>query len=74
MSTGTGSESRMDVSTVVFFCMAFATLVTLLVIPAMYRLLCAKTTSPGHVAAQLEKAMQQDYVGRSTHGELPPSS
>ncbi|MGF1878055.1 multidrug efflux RND transporter permease subunit [Photobacterium frigidiphilum] len=74
MSTGAGSESRMAVGTVVFFGMAFATLVTLLVIPAMYRLLCAKTTSPGHVAAQLEKAMQQDYVGRSTHGELPPSS
>ncbi|PSW03839.1 multidrug efflux RND transporter permease subunit [Photobacterium lipolyticum] len=70
-SSGAGSESRLAVGTVVFFGMAFATLVTLLVIPAMYRLLSGKTTSPGHVAAQLEKAMQHDYIGRASHGELP---
>ena len=57
ISTGAGAESRMAVGTVVFFGMAFATLVTLFVIPAMYRLLSAKTTSPGFVAAQLEQAL-----------------
>ncbi|GHA47781.1 multidrug efflux RND transporter permease subunit [Photobacterium aphoticum] len=57
MSTGAGSESRIAVGTVVFFGMAFATLVTLIVIPAMYRLMSAKTQSPGYVAEQLEKAL-----------------
>ncbi|MPY21152.1 efflux RND transporter permease subunit [Shewanella psychropiezotolerans] len=57
MSTGAGSESRIAVGTVVFFGMAFATFVTLLVIPAMYRLISAKTTSPGFVEAQLEEAI-----------------
>ncbi|MFT6256807.1 MAG: HAE1 family hydrophobic/amphiphilic exporter-1, partial [Cellvibrionaceae bacterium] len=39
VSTGAGSESRIAVGTVIFFGMAFATVVTLLVIPAMYRLI-----------------------------------
>jgi len=71
LSTGAGAESRVAVGTVVFFGMAFATFVTLLVIPAMYRLMSEKTASPGHVAEQLEKALQHDYIGRSSHGELP---
>jgi hydrophobe/amphiphile efflux-1 (HAE1) family protein len=53
LSSGAGSESRIAVGTVVFFGMGFATLVTLLVIPAMYRLLSGKTHSPGFVEAQL---------------------
>lgn len=57
MSTGAGAESRIAVGTVVFFGMAFATFVTLLVIPAMYRLLSGKTNSPGFVAAQLEEEL-----------------
>ncbi|MGF1699165.1 multidrug efflux RND transporter permease subunit [Photobacterium makurazakiensis] len=71
VSTGAGAESRVAVGTVVFFGMAFATFVTLLVIPAMYRLVSGKTKSPGHVAEQLEKALQHDYVGRPTHGDIP---
>ncbi|TVP12223.1 multidrug efflux RND transporter permease subunit [Shewanella sp. KCT] len=57
LSSGAGSESRIAVGTVVFFGMAFATLVTLLVIPAMYRLISGRTRSPGFVAAQLETAI-----------------
>ncbi|QUJ68186.1 efflux RND transporter permease subunit [Photobacterium sp. GJ3] len=71
LSTGAGYESRISVGTVVFFGMAFATLVTLFVIPAMYRLVCTHTQSPGHVAAQLQKALEHDYVGRRSHGDLP---
>ncbi|WP_025819381.1 multidrug efflux RND transporter permease subunit [Shewanella marina] len=59
ISTGAGAESRIAVGTVVFFGMAFATLVTLFVIPAMYRLLSVHTHSPGFVEAQLTAAMQQ---------------
>ncbi|WP_076543029.1 multidrug efflux RND transporter permease subunit [Shewanella sp. UCD-KL21] len=58
MSTGAGSESRIAVGTVVFFGMAFATLVTLLVIPAMYRLISGATHSPGYVEQQLNQAIE----------------
>lgn len=57
MSSGAGSESRIAVGTVVFFGMAFATFVTLLVIPAMYRLISGATHSPGYVEAQLNDAI-----------------
>lgn len=57
-SSGAGSESRIAVGTVVFFGMAFATFVTLLVIPAMYRLISAATHSPGYVEAQLDAAIE----------------
>ena len=58
MSTGAGSESRIAVGTVVFFGMAFATFVTLLIIPAMYRLISVATHSPGFVEAQLNEALE----------------
>jgi hydrophobe/amphiphile efflux-1 (HAE1) family protein len=58
MSTGAGSESRIAVGTVVFFGMGFATFVTLLVIPAMYRLISGATHSPGFVEAKLNKAIE----------------
>ncbi|WP_137226315.1 multidrug efflux RND transporter permease subunit [Shewanella sp. MEBiC00475] len=57
MSSGAGSESRIAVGTVIFFGMAFATGVTLLVIPAMYRLISSSTHSPGFVEAQLNDAI-----------------
>jgi len=57
MSTGAGSESRIAVGTVVFFGMAFATFVTLLVIPAMYRLISGATHSPGFVEDKLNDAL-----------------
>lgn len=68
MSTGAGSESRIAVGTVIFFGMAFATLVTLFVIPAMYRLISGATHSPGYVEAMLEKELQKDVKARSSHG------
>jgi len=54
ISTGAGAESRIAVGTVIFFGMAFATLVTLFVIPMMYKLISSGTKSPGHVEHQLE--------------------
>ncbi|WP_022941556.1 multidrug efflux RND transporter permease subunit [Psychromonas hadalis] len=60
LSSGAGAESRVAVGTVIFFGMAFATLVTLFVIPAMYRLISGKTHSPGHVEAMLEKELQEN--------------
>ncbi len=70
LSTGAGYESRIAVGTVIFFGMAFATLVTLFVIPAMYRLICVRTHSPGFVEAQLNEALAKEVVARPTHGEF----
>ncbi|WP_165310572.1 vibriobactin export RND transporter permease subunit VexH [Vibrio ziniensis] len=67
VSTGAGYESRVAVGTVIFFGMAFATVVTLFVIPAMYRLISAKTQAPGHVEAELNKELGHDNKGRTTH-------
>lgn len=70
ISTGAGYESRVAVGTVIFFGMAFASLVTLFVIPAMYRLISASTQSPGHVEAELNVELSHDVKARSSHGEL----
>ncbi|KII80194.1 vibriobactin export RND transporter permease subunit VexH [Vibrio renipiscarius] len=70
LSTGAGYESRVAVGTVIFFGMAFATLITLFVIPAMYRLISGSTQAPGHVEAELNKELNHDFKGRTSHGEL----
>ena len=62
LSSGAGAESRIAVGTVIFFGMAFATLVTLLVIPAMYRLISVKTHSPGYVEALLNKELKDQLT------------
>ncbi|WP_019614573.1 multidrug efflux RND transporter permease subunit [Psychromonas ossibalaenae] len=67
LSTGAGSESRIAVGTVVFFGMAFASLVTLLVIPAMYRLISSATHSPGYVEDLLEEELKKDVKIRVAH-------
>ncbi|GAB7219642.1 multidrug efflux RND transporter permease subunit [Vibrio comitans] len=67
LSTGAGYESRIAVGTVIFFGMAFASLVTLFVIPAMYRLLSIKTQSPGHVEEMLNLDLEHDTKGRISH-------
>ncbi|WP_413284776.1 multidrug efflux RND transporter permease subunit [Vibrio sp. MA40-2] len=68
ISTGAGYESRIAVGTVIFFGMAFATLVTLFVIPAMYRLISASTQSPGHVEDVLNKQLSMETLTRKNHG------
>ncbi|USD66129.1 vibriobactin export RND transporter permease subunit VexH [Vibrio sp. SCSIO 43136] len=70
ISTGAGYESRIAVGTVIFFGMGFATLVTLFVIPAMYRLISVATHSPGYVESLLNKELAHDNRGRSTHGDI----
>ena len=60
LSMGAGSESRIAVGTVVFFGMAFATVVTLFVIPAMYRLISGSTHSPGYTEQLLNEELRLD--------------
>ncbi|MCL9782807.1 vibriobactin export RND transporter permease subunit VexH [Vibrio sp. S4M6] len=67
LSTGAGYESRVAVGTVIFFGMAFATIVTLFVIPAMYRLLSKSTQAPGHVEDELNRELSHDVKSRSSH-------
>jgi len=67
-STGAGYESRVAVGTVIFFGMAFATLITLFVIPAMYRLISAGTQAPGHVEDDLNKQLALEITSRKSHG------
>ncbi|WP_026960660.1 efflux RND transporter permease subunit [Aliagarivorans taiwanensis] len=63
LSTGAGAESRMAVGVVILFGMAFSTVVTLVVIPAIYQLLARHTHSPGFVSEQLAKLhSQQEQV------------
>jgi len=61
-STGAGAEIHIAIGTVVFFGLAFATIVSLGVIPAMYYLFAAKTLSPAHIERQLEQEMQKIEV------------
>ncbi|KXF79907.1 multidrug efflux RND transporter permease subunit [Enterovibrio coralii] len=70
VSTGAGFESRVAVGTVIFAGMSFATAVTLIVIPAMYRLLSAKTQSPGYVEAQLNAELEAMQPHRHSHGDF----
>ena len=67
LSNGAGYESRVAVGTVIFFGMAFATLVTLFVIPAMYRLISVSTRAPGYVEAELNKELSHDVKARRSH-------
>jgi multidrug efflux pump subunit AcrB len=67
-SSGAGYESRVAVGTVIFFGMSCATLVTLFVIPAMYRLISGTTQAPGHVEQELNKQLSLEVTSRKNHG------
>ncbi len=74
MSSGAGFESRVAVGTVIFFGMAFSTLVSLFVIPMMYRLLSSRTKSPEHVTRELavQMTLLESSPGYTDHVELDP--
>src|SRR5690606_9737438 len=58
-STGPGAESRFTLGIVIFSGVTVATVLTLFVVPAAYRLLARRTGSPGAVAAELERLQQE---------------
>jgi multidrug efflux pump len=47
--------SRSSLGVVIFSGIAFATVMTLFVVPAIYQLVARRTGSPGAVAAELER-------------------
>ncbi|MDX1269664.1 MAG: efflux RND transporter permease subunit, partial [Oceanisphaera sp.] len=59
LASGAGAESRQAVGIVVFAGVALATLLTLFIVPAMYRLLARHTQSPEHQQRRLAKALQE---------------
>jgi multidrug efflux pump len=63
LSGGAGAESRENLGIVVFWGVAFSTLLTLYVVPGYYALLARRTGSPGRVAAKLaEQSRGHDIV------------
>ncbi|WP_153301822.1 efflux RND transporter permease subunit [Endozoicomonas arenosclerae] len=59
LSNSAGSESRFSIGVVVFFGTLLSSLLTLIVVPVMYALLCRKTQSPEHITRQLESQMSE---------------
>ncbi|MGR7920342.1 efflux RND transporter permease subunit [Zobellella denitrificans] len=59
LASGAGAESRQAVGTVVFAGVALATLLTLFIVPAMYRMLARHTQSPEHQQRLLDKALRE---------------
>ncbi|RQM79742.1 efflux RND transporter permease subunit [Aeromonas dhakensis] len=57
LSMGAGYESRMSVGTVVFFGLSLATLVTLLLVPAIYHLLARRAGMTGARDQQVDEAL-----------------
>ncbi len=68
LATGAGSESRRPIGVVIFTGVAFAVVVTLVVIPVFYMLLARRTGSPGRVAAELEEYEKAFPAGSHGHG------
>jgi multidrug efflux pump len=53
LASGAGSEARAILGVVIFFGVAFSTVLTLYVVPAFYGLLCRRTGSPERHAEEL---------------------
>ncbi|MEQ1439941.1 efflux RND transporter permease subunit [Fontimonas sp. SYSU GA230001] len=53
LASGAGSEARTILGVVIFFGVAFSTVLTLYVVPTFYGLLCRRTGSPERHAAEL---------------------
>ncbi|GHA26972.1 efflux RND transporter permease subunit [Oceanisphaera arctica] len=63
LASGAGAESRQAVGIVVFAGVSLATLLTLFIVPAMYRLLARHTQSPEYQQRLLEEALEEKPEG-----------
>lgn len=68
LASGAGAESRQAVGVVVFAGVSLATLLTLFIVPAMYRLLARGTQSPEHQQRLLAAALEE----ANNHNEVAP--
>jgi len=55
LASGAGAEARQTIGAVVFFGVVVSVFLTLFLIPAIYALLARRTTSPEHIARQVEE-------------------
>lgn len=60
LAQGAGSESRQAIGVTIFFGVMFSTLLTLFVVPGAYALIARGTTSPDHIARQVERMRNGD--------------
>lgn len=66
LSTGAGSESRILLGVVIFSGVLMTTLMTLFVVPVVYKLMAKNTGSPEAVAALLQKMQATQDKGEAT--------
>ncbi|SFF33398.1 multidrug efflux pump [Fontimonas thermophila] len=59
LASGAGAEARQILGVVIFFGVAFSTVLTLYIVPVFYGLLCRRTGSPGRHAARLHSQIRQ---------------
>ena len=75
LASGAGAESRRPIGVVIFTGVAFAVVITLVVVPTFYMLLAKRTGSPGRVAAELreyETAFPTNSSGHDDAGDQSP--
>ncbi|WP_421280421.1 efflux RND transporter permease subunit [Aeromonas taiwanensis] len=70
ISMGAGYESRMAVGTVVFFGLSLATLVTLLVVPAIYQLIARRAGMTG----ARDRLVEEVLAGKVLAGDAPAAT
>lgn len=71
LATGPGSESRMVIGMVILSGVAFATLLTIYVVPVMYIALARNTGSPQALSRELAR-LEQENPNEHAHDEVVP--
>lgn len=66
LATGAGAEGRQPIGVTIFTGVAFAAVITLFVVPAVYMLIARGTGSPGRVAAELRDIETKHPVSSSS--------
>src|SRR5690606_29131149 len=59
MASGAGAESRFVIGVVIIGGLSLSILLTVFVVPMMYRVLAVRTESPGAVSQRLEKMLSE---------------
>ncbi len=70
IATGAGAEGRRPIGVVIFTGVAFAVVVTLVVVPTFYMLFARKTGSPGRVANELGEYEKAFPANAQDHSEV----
>jgi len=71
LASGAGAEGRQPIGVTVFTGVAFAAVITLVVVPAFYMLLAKGTGSPGRVAAELHDYEKKHPASAGSTGQQP---